>query len=163
MGYGVPNHLQCIKHPEIAAWCAFPWPILCFLFSFVFWPSSDALLRPPRRYGACRPSASDRRRPCAASAVETAAAAITNNTVGLNHTFNVAPLALGKSVALLNQQVSYGPASASLQADMDPNANAQVAISRLLRRGRLRRRSAEIIGEEGDISYSSPRSGSWRA
>ncbi|KAF8177314.1 hypothetical protein K438DRAFT_1770082 [Mycena galopus ATCC 62051] len=65
----------------------------------------------------------------AASDAEAAAASLTNNTIDLNHTFNLAPITFDKSVNLVNQQVACGPVSASLSVDMDANANAQIAIT----------------------------------
>ncbi|KAJ7237877.1 hypothetical protein B0H12DRAFT_1222188, partial [Mycena haematopus] len=65
----------------------------------------------------------------AASDAEAAAAAVTNNTIDANKEFDLPPLTFDKSVNLFNQQLECGPVSASLQVNMDANANAQVDLT----------------------------------
>ncbi|KAJ7746534.1 hypothetical protein B0H14DRAFT_2406458 [Mycena olivaceomarginata] len=67
----------------------------------------------------------------AADAAKDAAtkAAIANNTVDVNKTFDLKPLTFDKTVNLINSDISCGKVSASLQVDMDANANAQVSMT----------------------------------
>ncbi|KAJ7114998.1 hypothetical protein C8R44DRAFT_676083 [Mycena epipterygia] len=65
----------------------------------------------------------------AAGDVADAAKSALNNTIDVNKTFDLAPITFDKNVNLVNQAVSCGANSLSMQVDMDANANAQVAIT----------------------------------
>ncbi|KAJ7620340.1 hypothetical protein FB45DRAFT_754865 [Roridomyces roridus] len=58
-----------------------------------------------------------------------AAVTATNNTVDVNHTFNLPPITFDKSKNLLSKSIQCGPVGATISADVDANANAQMTVS----------------------------------
>ncbi|KAK7050106.1 hypothetical protein R3P38DRAFT_3306393 [Favolaschia claudopus] len=64
----------------------------------------------------------------AAGDVADAAKSVANNTIDASKTFQLKPLTFNKNVNLVNSDITCGKVSASLQVDMDANANAQVSM-----------------------------------
>lgn len=55
--------------------------------------------------------------------------AVANNTIDIGKEVDLKPLVFNKNINLVNSQINCGKVSASLQVDMDANANAQASFT----------------------------------
>ncbi|KAJ6553046.1 hypothetical protein B0H19DRAFT_1263467 [Mycena capillaripes] len=82
--------------------------------------ASDAKAAATKVAGAAKAAASD---------VADAAKSVANNTIDISKELDLKPLVFNKNINLVNSNINCGKVSASLQVDMDANANAQVSFT----------------------------------